>query len=291
MQVAEIDRELELARTQGPVRDIIIPPCPELLAALQVEVRKGDPDPGVIARIASADVAMAAALLRIANSPLYSRSRPAATVGDAIAMLGVGQTITILTGFLTRNAIRINSQLIEHFWETSTRRALAMGYIARQLYGMDPDIAHTCGLFCHVGIPIMLQGVKGYAGTLAEAMARQDRSFTETENIAHRTSHAVVGAIVAKTWHLPPIVAVAVRLHHDFTVLSDEKIPVEARTLVAMTLVADHLVARHEGVEDNKEWTTHCAEGLRYLNVDEAEVEGWLDALHPAFDSVTSGSF
>ena len=35
MQVAEIDRELELARTQGPVRDIIIPPCPELLAALQ----------------------------------------------------------------------------------------------------------------------------------------------------------------------------------------------------------------------------------------------------------------
>lgn len=291
MQVAEIDRELELARTQGPVRDIIIPPCPELLAALQVEVRKGDPDPGVISRIASADVAMAAALLRIANSPLYSRSRPAATVGDAIAMLGVGQTITILTGFLTRNAIPINSRLIEHFWETSTRRALAMGYIARQLYGMDPDIAHTCGLFCHVGIPIMLQGVKGYAGTLAEAMARQDRSFTETENIAHRTSHAVVGAIVAKTWHLPPIVAVAVRLHHDFTVLNDEKIPAEARTLVAMTLVADHLVARHEGVEGNKEWTIHGAEGLRYLNVDEAEVESWLDALHPAFDSVTSGSF
>ena len=253
MQVAEMDRELELARTHGPVRDIIIPPCPELLVALQAEVRKDDPDPGVIARIAGADVAMAAALLRIANSPLYSRSRPAATVAQAVSMLGVGQTVDILTGFLTRNAIPINSQLIEHFWETSTRRALAMGYIARQLYGVNPDIAHTCGLFCHVGIPIMLQGVKGYSGTLVEAMARQDRTFTETENIAHRTSHAVVGAIVAKTWHLPPIVALAVRLHHDLTVLADEKIPVEARTLVAMTLVADHLVAKHEGVEDAKE--------------------------------------
>jgi hypothetical protein len=32
MKVADIDRELELARTQGPVRDIIIPPCPDLLA-------------------------------------------------------------------------------------------------------------------------------------------------------------------------------------------------------------------------------------------------------------------
>jgi HD-like signal output (HDOD) protein len=137
----------------------------------------------------------------------------------------------------------------------------------------------------------MLQGVKGYSGTLVEAMARQDRTFTETENIAHRTSHAVVGAIVAKTWHLPPIVAIAVRLHHDFTVLSDEKIPVEARTLVAMTLVADHLVAKHEGVDDNKEWTTHGAAGLRYLNVDEVEVEAWLDALHPGFEAVTAGSF
>ncbi len=291
MQVADIDRELDVARTQGPVRDIVIPPCPELLSALQVEVRQGDPDPGVIARIAGADVAMAAALLRIANSPLYSRSRPASTVNEAIAMLGVGQTIGILTSFLTRNAIPINSQLIEHFWETSTRRALAMGYIARQLYGINPDIAHTCGLFCHVGIPIMLQGVKGYAGTLVEAMARQDRTFTETENIAHRTSHAVVGAIVAKTWRLPPIVAVAVRLHHDFTVLRDEKIPAEARTLVAMTLVADHLVAKHEGIQDHKEWVAHGADVLNYLNVDEAEVENWLDALQPGFDAVTAGSF
>ncbi len=291
MQVADIDRELELVRTQGPVRDIIIPPCPELLAALQVEVRQGDPDPGVITRIANADVAMAAALLRIANSPLYSRSRPASTVGEAVSMLGVGQTVGILTGFLTRNAIPIHSQLIEHFWETSTRRALAMGFIARQLYGVNPDIAHTCGLFCHVGIPIMLQGVKGYSGTLVEAMARQDRTFTETENIAHRTSHAVVGAIVAKTWHLPPIVAIAVRLHHDLTVLSDEKIPVEARTLVAMALVADHLVAKHEGVEDNKEWTLHGADGLNYLHVDELEVEAWQDALHPGFEAVTAGSF
>lgn len=288
MKVAEIDRELELARTQGPVRDIIIPPCPELLKALQTEVGKADPEPSVIARIANADVAMAAALLRVANSPFYARSRPAATVADAVSMLGMGQAVQILTGFLTRAAIPVNAPLLEHFWETSTRRAMAMGYIARQLYGLNPDIAYTCGLFCHVGIPVMLQGVKGYAGTLAEAMARQDRTFTETENAAHRTSHAVVGAIVAKTWHLPPIVAIAVRLHHDITVLNDSSIPAEARTLVAMTLVADHLVAHHEGIEDHQEWIQHGAAALAYLKVDEVEVEAWLDALHPGFDAVTA---
>jgi HD-like signal output (HDOD) protein len=290
MAVADIDRELELARTQGPVRDIIIPPCPELLAELQVEVRKGDPDPVAIARIAGSDVAMAAALLRIANSPLYTRSRPAATVAEAVAMLGVGQTVNILTAFLTRNAIRINSPLIEYFWETSTRRALAMGYIARQLYGIDADVAQTCGLFCHVGIPIMMQGVKGYSGTLTEAMARQDRTFTQTENAAHRTDHAVVGAIVAKTWHLPPIIAVAVRLHHDFAILRDDTIPAEARTLVAIALMAESLVAQHEGIQKHKEWEVHGDACLDYLQVSQGEVDAWVDALHPLFESVGAGA-
>ena len=289
MNVAAIDRELDHARSQGPLRDIVIPPCPELLTALRDEVGKGDPDPLEIARIAGSDVAMAASLLRTVNSPLYARARAADTVAQAVSMLGVGPTVDILTCLLTRNAIRIASPLIEHFWETSTRRAMAMGYIARQLYGMDADVAHTCGLFCHVGIPIMMLGVKGYAGTLAEALARQDRSFTETENVAHKTDHAVVGAIVAKTWRLPPTTVAAVRLHHDFTVLADTQIPADVRTLVAMGLVAEHLVAHHEGVKEQREWKRYGTACLAHLHVASEEVDVWLDALHPVFEQVALG--
>lgn len=286
MKVAEINRELDLARDAGPLRDIIIPPCPELLVELQHEVNQGDPDPAVIARIAGSDVAMAAALLRIANSSLYARSRPVRTVAECVSMLGVKPTIAVLTGFLARNAIRVNSPLLEHFWESSTRRSLAMAYIARQLYDVDPDVAQTCGLFCHVGIPVMMQGLKGYAGTLAEAMARQDRTFTQTENAVHRTDHAVVGALVAKTWRLPPVIAIAVRLHHDFAALRDPAIPVDVRNLIAIASIAEHLVAVHEGVKEQKEWERHGEESLAYVQVNAAEVDTWIDALHPVFEGV-----
>jgi len=289
MKVAEIDRELTRATKEGPLRDIIIPPCPELLTQLRSVMQQADPDPADVSNIASADVAMAASLIRFANSPLYARSRPAAKVGDAVAMLGMGQTVNILTGFLTRNALPVHSPLLEHFWETSTRRALAMGYIARQLYGVDPDLAHTCGLFCHVGIPVMMQGVPGYAGTLVEALARQDRSFTETENSAHRTDHAVVGAIVARTWRLPPAITVAVRLHHDFTCLSDTSIPAEARALVAMALVAEHLVANHEGVKKQTEWLQYGPACVKHLHISLDEVDAWVDTLHPLLESVRLG--
>lgn len=175
MRVADIDREIETARTEGPLKDIVIQPCPALLSDLRVEVNREDPEPATIARIASRDVAMAAALIKVANSPIYARSRPAATVAEAVALLGISQTVSILTGFLLRDTIQVKSPLLEHFWETSTRRAYAMGYIARQMYGVNADIAHTCGLFCNVGIPVMLQGIKGYEATLSHALAQAEK--------------------------------------------------------------------------------------------------------------------
>lgn len=284
MRIADIDREIDNAKSAGPLQGIVIQPCPALLTDLRVEFNREDPEPATVAHIAARDVAMAAALIRVANSPIYARSRSASTVAEAVALLGIAQTVSILTGFLLREVITVKSPLLEHFWETSTRRAYAMGYIARQMYGINADIAHTCGLFCHVGLPIMLQGLPGYEATLAQAIGSSDRTFTQLENDAHRTDHAVVGAIVAKTWRLPPIVAIAVRLHHDFTVLRADTIPAEVRTLVAMSLLAEHLVALHEGHAAHVEWEQHGADCLAYLHVSEAEIDHWLDALHPQFE-------
>jgi len=286
MKAQEINRELDLARDAGPVKDIIIPPCPQLLVQLQNELAQADPSPQRVAHIAGSDVAMAAALIKISNSSLFARREPVGSVDQAIAMLGVKPTAHVLTGFLLRNAIRINPTLIEHFWESSTRRSLAMAHIAGQMYGVDVDVAKTCGLFFHVGVPVMLQGVRGYSGTLVEAMARQDRTFIQTENAAHRTDHAVVGAIVARTWRLPTVIAYAVRLHHDFSVLSDGGVALEVRQLVAIAAIADHLVARHEGVKDQREWALHGSDCMAFLQIDAAEVETWVDALYAQFEGV-----
>jgi len=38
MKAQEINRELDRARDSGPVKDIVIPPCPQLLVQLQTEL-------------------------------------------------------------------------------------------------------------------------------------------------------------------------------------------------------------------------------------------------------------
>lgn len=286
MTTDRISQELDHARQHGPVRDIIIPPCPELLVRLQNATATGEPDIVEIDRIASADVAMAAALIRQANSPLYGLAHPVNTVGQALTVVGLDPAVRLLSGFLTRSAIRPTSSVLAHFWESSTRRALTCEHIGSQLYSLDAGLAYSFGLFCHVGIPVMMQGVKGYGSTMVEALARKDRTFVQTENANHRTDHAVVGAIVARTWRLPPEVAFAIRLHHDFTCLNDASLSASVRGLVAMGLVAEYLVARHELLAESREWTRHGADCLAHLQVDAAELELWEDQLHPALAAV-----
>ena len=65
----DTDRELYMALESGPLRDIVIPLCPELLVALRKKMGKAGPEPQVIADIAGRDVAMAASLMRTAKSP------------------------------------------------------------------------------------------------------------------------------------------------------------------------------------------------------------------------------
>lgn len=285
MKSQAIRQELEQSRERGPLRQIIIPPCPELLQRLQQAMAVAEPDLTEVARIAASDVAMSATLLRVANSPLHlGDGMPCTTVGQAMTRLGLEETTAIMTGFLVKHAIPVNNPQLARFWERSTKRALAMAFIARQLPGLPTDLAHTYGLFCHVGIPVLLQSMRGYGGTLVEANARIDRPFIATENINHKTDHAVVGALVVKVWNMAPALMSAIRLHHDFVSIGDAGIDPEIHTLVAAGLIAEHLMRLHEGLSVDADWADHHQEALDWLQISLADLEQWDDALRPILD-------
>jgi len=121
---------------------------------------------------------------------------------------------------------------------------------------------------------------------VTEALARKDRTFTQTENASHRTDHAVMGAIVARTWHLPGDVAQAIWLHHDFACLGDERFNPTVRHLVALGLLAEYLVNHHDNLAPTREWLQHGQACMQHLHVAQDELDHWIDALHPAFEAV-----
>lgn len=282
----QIRDDLDASRRRGALQHIQIPPCPELLAQLQQAMQGDEPDLNLVARIASSDVAMAATLLRIANGPLFKPvGLPCTTVGQAMTRIGLNESVAVMTGFLAQHAIPVNAPQLARFWERSTKRAIAMATIAQQLPGLSPDLAHSFGLFLHVGMPVLLQSVRGYAATMVEAGARIDRPYIATENANHKTDHAVVGALVVRVWNLPPVLMAAIRLHHDFAALGHADIDPEVHTLVAAGLIAEYLMRRHEGLPEDADWADHHQDALNWLHIGWDDVAHWEEAVTAQFDA------
>jgi len=285
-QPQTIGQALERARAEGPLRQIHIPPCPQLLTQMQLAMAQPEPDLQTIARVASSDVAMSATLLRNANSAVHAAGQPVSSVGQALNRLGTEQSVSLMTDFLVRHAIPVNHPRLKGFWEQASERASTLNFVARQLPGLSPGLAQLYGLFSHVGMPVLLQSFRGYGATIAEGQARIDRSFVATENANHRTDHAVVGALVAHVWKLPSTLVAAIRLHHDLEVLSDASTEAEVRTLIAAGLVADRLLQERADAAPDRDWLTHQRAAMAWLGMDDGVRSEWLHQLQTEAEPV-----
>jgi HD-like signal output (HDOD) protein len=265
------------------IKSIRIPPRPSLLADLQRELASTDPSPETIGRIVASDVGMSGALLKLANSAIYGGRRKAKSIEQAILFLGINQVAALMTGLLARQAIPANSAALASFWDVSTRRAQAMVFLSRRLRVGEADVAHTFGLFCDTGLPLLMDRFADYGATYAAASLETARPFTALEEERHATSHAAIGCLLARNWGLSDHVAWAILHHHDYAVLDDAATSGTLRSLVALSLLAECAICKYQGHAESLEWNKGGASACAYLGLSDEETAELLDELHEAF--------
>ncbi len=265
------------------IKSIRIPPRPSLLADLQRELASADPSPETIGRIVASDVGMSGALLKLANSAIYGGHRKAKSIEQAILFLGINQVAALMAGLLARQAIPANSAALASFWDVSTRRAQAMVFLSRRLRIGEPDVAHTFGLFCDMGVPLLMDRFGDYESTFAAASLEAERPFTALEEERHATSHAAIGCLLARNWGLSDHVGWAILHHHDYAVLDDGNTAGLVGSLVALSLLAESAICKYQGLTESLEWHKGGARACAYLGLSEDETAELLDELHEAF--------
>ncbi|MFC0167119.1 HDOD domain-containing protein [Pseudoduganella danionis] len=264
------------------IRSIRIPPRPSLLVDLQHELAQPDPSPRRIARIIGNDVGMSGALLKLANSPFFGASRKAKSVEQAINFLGISQCAALLTGLLARQAIDGKQSDLDAFWEISARRAQAVVFCSRKLRIAPPDIAHTFGLFCDIGVPLLMNRFADYAQTYSEACDDHINPFTQLEDQRYQTNHAAIGCLLARNWGLSPDVSWAILHHHDYRVLEDPATDDAIRSLVSLALLAEQGIQRFHGRRMSYEWEKGRDYACRHLGLTEDETADLLEELNEA---------
>jgi len=279
----DAEKQMDSSVLGGLIKDIPIPPRPVVVQQMQAEMAKAEPDMRRIAQIVGHDVGLTVAVLKTVNSPLYALSRRAESVEQAVGLIGLRQLGILVTALAVRSLLKGDGNTLARFYDTSARRTLAMARMAKDTGLVDVAQAQTFGLFCDVGIPLLMQRFPTYTETLKTANGDTERSFTAVEHAAHSTDHALVGALMVKTWGLPASVALAIRLHHDYEVFLDPKVPAEVVRLISLNLVAEEAIQRYAQIHSNVEWAKGGDYVSSTLAMDPAEVEEWLEHLVDAF--------
>lgn len=258
------------------VKDLGVPPCPEILTKLLREMRKDDPDYVTVGNLISGDVSLAAAMLKTVNSAFFGLRNKATSVSQALSLLGLRNVKEIVTGLLLRNALPTgDSKALENFWETSSGIAQTASMLAGPLARLDREDAYTFALFRDCGIPLMVVRFPEYDALYANAVA-DAHSLTEVENLKFGMDHAHIGAELARTWHLPEETCKAISLSHDYSMLTATEVPVKARKLIALSLVSEYIHSRCTSNTVCPDWAIGGEAAIAALGTSEDAIEDQL---------------
>lgn len=239
------------------LRGIDIPPCPEVLSALLKELESGAPNATRVSRLIAQDVALAAGVMKVANSSFFQPARQVTSLADALNFLGFGDIFsTLVRALLQKSLSDATGNRLERYWDSAAYCAAACGALAESLPGTSRENAYCFGLFHDCGIPLLMKRFPDeYRETLRLANRDPQRGFCAIEEARHGTHHAVIGHLVSRTWGLPDPVSQAILCHHDYGIFEKrEGIEAETLTLIALNLIAEHVVGLALREVSDAEW-------------------------------------
>ena len=278
--LATLDKQAEQI-----VKDIGIPPCPTTLTQLLRRMRDEEPDYAKIGALIARDVGLAAAMLKTVNSAFYGLHTKAASVSQALAMLGLRTVSNLVTGLLLRQVFTVGaSAIMENFWESSSNVAAISAQLAVQVGGVGRDEAYTLGLFRDCGIPLMASKFRNYGNVYSSALPDLGRPLTAIEDKQYSLNHARVGYALARSWLLHDDLCLAILWHHDHAKLQpgDGALPQSSRVMIAIGLVAEQIYVQSTTGAPCIEWNCAGALALATLNISQFQYDALLERVHAA---------
>lgn len=184
------------------------------------EVVAGISDEGIsvgqVAGRISKDQALAARILRVANSPFYGLVRHVTSINEAVVVLGFAAVRSLVISAGVVRALDTNKGHMDRqaFWQHGMQAALASKALARWLR-KDAETAFTAGLLHDLGeLAMDYLWPDDYAVVIASSDPCSDARLAK-EREAFGLDHAQVGGELARLWNFPVEIQLAILRHVD----------------------------------------------------------------------------
>jgi putative nucleotidyltransferase with HDIG domain len=192
-----------------------LPALPSLVLDILQSFNDEDVDVSTLAHKIACDQAIAARVLRVANSPFFGLSGQIGSIPEAVAVLGINNLRGLVTGAAVINAFSCAQAGFDWkvFWRHSIDTAVCAKVLARYVRGNE-ETAFTAGLLHDLGkllisvhYPTALGGVNGFMDACTPERLQAERD-------ALGIDHAELGGKIAELWRFPKDIRDAIARHH-----------------------------------------------------------------------------
>ncbi len=226
-----------------------LPTLPEIVVKVEKLARDENASAKDLANIMNHDPALAARILKVANSVVYGGRTPITSVTYAVARIGfpevrnIALSLSVLKLFAGKGYVDYTK-----FWKHSLSVAFGSRILerhSRAVDGKDEDL-FVVGLLHDIGILVLEQYFGRIYRTVLSSAAETSAPLSEVESRELGIDHSEVGALLLAKWRLPEVIVEAVRYHHV------PDMAAQARTATQAVHLAN-FICNNQGIDNGVE--------------------------------------
>ena len=238
--------------------------------------------------VIESDEALAARVIKIANSVYFDRGKASKTIEDSVVVIGINELRNLLSATTLSEIFPSSHRARAQMWENDIATAVIAKALAQMLLPSQTEVAFLGGLMHDIGKLLLLQRTGAEYQKVLEQVERSGSTFSDAEAQIFPFDHTEVGQLIAERWNFSPELISIIRWHHQpwaqLTRTSGPNLPLIVR---AADTIAHALGLGHpRGFARFKE---NCNNELSsvwtHLHIPETSAREQLDRLQRAYET------
>lgn len=171
-----------------------------------------------IAKLVSEDTALAAKVLRLANSAMYNFPSKISAITQAVTIIGTRQLKDLVLAASVTSVFKdMPSDLVdmESFWRHSIASAVAARLLSQLRRDSNSESAFVAGLLHDIGRLIMFKELGPQMLQCCQRSQTESITLDLIERESFGFDHALLGGMLLKEWKLPPQLVESTQFHHS----------------------------------------------------------------------------
>lgn len=243
----------------------------------------------LITEIVQKDPALAAKILKVANSAYYGFSQKISNLERAIALLGFNmiKSLVISIGVMTSISLKNKTTVsIKDLWNHCVTTAILMREMGKRINNdNESDHLFILGLLHDIGMVVFDQFFsEDFQEVINIATSVERKDFYKIEQKIIGFDHGEVGGMLLARWNFPKIISLSVTNHHH-DLLKGEELSKETMLLKLGDIISHSDIQTEENSKEINEEQNRI---LEYLGVTNDFIREMLDFKESVKDEIES---